>query len=342
MYFAGMNCGLLARVAFGAALALLLTFSGSSDGATVARVGVLFLAVPAKEARELPIVRGFIDGMRELGWTEGKNVEFHWKSAEGNRERIPGLVNEFVRVPVDVLVVSGTDVVKEVLKVTRTTPVVMVNGWDPVGAGVVASLSRPGGSVTGLLRGMDESLWGKQVALFREAIPQLKRLALLVSPRLDKGGGFEEALRTRFPAQAQSLGLTAFPVEAENAEELEEAFSSAARQRADAIMVASSLGFPAANQAIMRGLAIKYRMPVMHISASAVASGGLIYYFPESRIQFARAAVYADKILRGARAGDLPIEQPEKLELLINLGAAKAIGLAIPPSLLMKADKVFD
>jgi putative ABC transport system substrate-binding protein len=336
-----MNSGWLARVVYSTAVVLLLVFSGPGNAAKVARVGLLFLAVPPKEARELPNVRKFLEGMRDLGWTEGKNVEFQWRSAEGNRERIPGLVNELVRLQVDVLVVSGTDLVKDVLSVTRAVPIVMVNGWDPVGAGVVASLSRPGGSVTGMLRGMDESLWGKQAELLKEAIPHLKRLALLASPRLDPGG-WEEAIRTRFPSQAKSLELTVFQVEAENVEELEGAFSSAVRQRADAMMVVSSLGFPAASQAVIRGLATKYRMPVMHISSTAVEAGGLIYYFPDSRMQFARAAGYADKILRGAKAGDLPIEQPEKLELLINLGAAKAIGLALPQSLLMKADRVFE
>jgi putative ABC transport system substrate-binding protein len=298
----------------------------------VFRVGALTPAFPTSEP--YPPLEAFRQGLRALGYVEGQNLVMEYRYAEGF-ERLPELAAELVRLQVEVIVASRVPAIRAAQHTTRTIPIVMAGTADPVAAGVVASLARPGGNTTGLSF-LSVELPGKRLELLKEAVPQSTRVAVLA-----KAAGPSESVRwLNLTGAARALGLHLHVVELHSAEELDSAFAAMTRAGADALIVV-------ADQALMDGLrgrivdlAAKSRLPAMYDWKMYVDAGGLMSYGPSLSDIFRRAATYVDKILKGAKPADLPVEQPTKFELVINLKTAQALGLMIPPRLLFQADEV--
>jgi putative tryptophan/tyrosine transport system substrate-binding protein len=282
-------------------------------------------------------VEAFRLGLRELGYVEGQNILIEYRYAEGKQNRLPDLAADLVRLKVDIIVAQSTETVLAAKSATSTIPIVMTNSADPIGSGLVASLARPGGNVTGmsLLAGLEIS--GKQLELLKETVPKLSRVAVLANPasRSSTGAGL---LREAEPA-ARALGVQIFIVEARDASELEGAFSAMKKARAGAFLMMPNPIFQT-NRRGIAALAASNRIPAMYPYSSLVDAGGLMSYGANLADTHRRAATYVDKILKGAKPADLPVEQPMKFEFIINLNAAKQIGLTIPPNVLVRADKV--
>jgi len=275
----------------------------------------------------------FREGLRDLGWVEGKNIAIEYRYANGTDDRLPGLVADLLRQKPDVIVTSVTGDTLVVKKATSTTPIVMAAG-DPVAAGIVSSLARPGGNITGLSQ-MAPELSGKRLELLKEILPKLSRVAGLWNPE----GRVATFSWEEMQHPARELKLQLHSLEIRNPDDIEKAFEEATRAHIDALMIMPD---PVTRTNLNRiaGLAIKNRLPsVFHIKEFTDA-GGLIAYGPDRSDLFRRSATYVDKILKGAKPGDIPIEQPRKFELVINLKTAKQIGVTIPPSVLFRADKV--
>jgi putative tryptophan/tyrosine transport system substrate-binding protein len=295
------------------------------------RIGVL---EPTPVALNVANLDAFRQGMRELQYAEGRNFVIEYRSPEGQANRFADLAHELVRLKVDLILTRGTPAVTAAKNATRTIPIVMAASGDPLGVGVVTGLARPGGNVTGL-SALTAEVASKRVQLLKEAIPKAQRLAAV----LERG-----ALATQWRATeeaARSLGLQSQVFYIEKAEDLSPAFEAAVKQRADAVLL--GLG-PLIQSNVRRvvNLAARHRLPSAFISREFVVAGGLMAYgvsYPDS---YRRAASYVDKIIKGAKPGDLPIEQPTKFELVINMKTAKALGLTIPPSLLLRADHVIE
>jgi putative ABC transport system substrate-binding protein len=279
-----------------------------------------------------PRLEAFRRGLSELGYVEGKSIVIEYRSADGNVARLPELAAELTRLQVDCIVTGGENPTKAAREATRTIPIVMTSVGDPVHLGFVASLARPGGNVTGLSTHTAD-LVGKRLELIKETIPRLSRVAILSDPR-----GFAVEVKASEPA-ARLLRLQLVSLAAGNLEELKHAFSSAARSRVDAVIVNGS-GFFNTNQATLAELAVRHRLPVMYLEQDFVHAGGLMAYGTSLPDLYRRSATYVDRILRGAQAADLPVEQPTKFEFVINLKAARQIGLTIPPAVLARADEV--
>jgi putative ABC transport system substrate-binding protein len=280
-----------------------------------------------------PFVETFRQALQELGYVEGRNLTIDVRWAEGKDERLPALAAELVRLKVDVIVAGGTPPVLAARRATATIPIVMPVSGDPVARGLAASLARPGGNVTGLA-GLDEELPGKWLELLKETLPKASRVALLWDPAYGRRPVATSELAAR------SLGMHLEILRVSRPEDLENAFADARKNRVEALIVLSSAFFYARRTQLV-ALAEKYRMPtIYHQKEFVVGSGGLMSYGPDFHDMFRRAAGYVDKILKGAKPGDLPIEQPTKFEFVINLRAAKALGLTIPQSLLLRADEV--
>ena len=293
------------------------------------KVGVLS---PFAAAEAAPWHEAFRQSLRELGWIDGKNIDIEYRYA-GSEGELPVLAAELARLKVEVIVTSATGTLAA-KQATRTIPVVMASNADPVVMGIVSSLPRPGGNVTGLSE-ISSELAGKRLELLREMVPGLSRVAVLWYPG---GRGLTVSWReTELPAK--SLGLELQPLEARNTVELERAVASASRAHAGALMVMPSPFF-ASNLRRIADLAIKQRLPSIFNLREFADSGGLLSYGPNRSDEFRRAASYVDKILRGARPADLPVEQPTKFDLVINMKTAKALGLAVPRTLLLRADEV--
>jgi putative ABC transport system substrate-binding protein len=273
--------------------------------------------------------------LRELGWIEGDNVTMEYRWAEGRTERLPALADELVRLRVDVIVTHNTPPTLAAKKATSTIPVVFATAGDAVGSGIVASLARPGGNVTGL-SSMQPDTAGKRVELLRELIPGLRQLAAF----LDVGNPFSKQDNSEVQRTAQTIGVEVATFEIRRDEDIARAFQ-AVKGRAQALYI-SSVPLLFANRAQINDLALAARLPTMHGVREFVQAGGLISYGPHWPDMWRRAANFVDKILRGARPADLPVEQPTKFELVVNLKTAKAIGLAIPPTLLARADEVIE
>jgi putative tryptophan/tyrosine transport system substrate-binding protein len=298
----------------------------------VFRVGALTPAFPISEP--YPPLEAFRQGLRDLGYVEGQNLVIEYRYAEGF-ERLPELAAELVRLQVEVIVASGVPAIRAAQHTTRTIPIVMAGTADPVAAGVVASLARPGGNTTGLSF-LSAELPGKRLELLKEAVPQSTRVAVLAKA----AGPYESVRWLNLTGAARALGLHLHVVELHSAEELDSAFAAMTRAGADALIVV-------ADQALMDGLrgrivdlAATSRLPAMYDWKMYVDAGGLMSYGPSLSDIFRRAATYVDKILKGAKPADLPVEQPTKFELVINLKAAQALGLTLPPTLLVLADEV--
>lgn len=296
----------------------------------VARIGILRVGSPPD-----PLVEGFRHGLRELGYVEGRNIIIEYRWAEGRGERLPSLATDLVGLKVDVILTTGTPSVLAAKQATTEIPIVMASISDPVRHGIVASLARPGGNVTGFTVQNDE-LPGKWMQLLKEAVPRASRVAVL-----ETGGPSEEQVRTS-EAAARSLGVKLHRLKVTRADDFAPAFAAAKRSRVDALIVLGS-PFSFAHRTRLVELAASHRLPTMFNNReSVVGSGGLMSYGPDFHDLFRRAATYVDKILKGAKPGDLPIEQASKFELVINLRTAKALGLTIPPSLLQRADQVIE
>ena len=279
-----------------------------------------------------PFVDAFRQGLRELGYTEGRTIHIEYRWAEGRDERLPGLAADLVRLGVDVIVAGGTQALT-VKHHTTTIPIVMAVAVDPVGAGLITSIARPGGNVTGLAY-LSEELPGKWMELLKETLPRISRVAVLWHPATE--GGQVRMSETA----AASLGLRVHALQVQRSADLVAAFAEAQRRHADALIVLASPFF-FAHRTRLGELAAKHRLPTMyHQQEYVVGSGGLMSYGPNLRDLFRRAATYVDKILKGAKPSDLPVEQPTKFEFVINLKTAKALGLTIPPAVLARADEV--
>jgi ABC-type uncharacterized transport system substrate-binding protein len=281
-----------------------------------------------------PRREAFSQGLRELGYVEGKNVVIEWRYAEEKFNRLPELAAELVRLKVDVIVTGGPNATRPAKEATATIPIVMAFDTDPVGNGFVASLGRPGGNITGLST-LAPEISGKQLELLKEIVPKLSRVAVLGNSTLP---GNAQALK-EVELAAGAFGVKLQYLDVRGPKDIETAFRAAGKGRADAVLVLSSFVIISQRTQIA-DLAIKSRLPAIYPWPEFVQDGGLMTYGASSNDLFRRAATYVDKILKGAKPGDLPVEQPKKFELIINLKAAKQIGLTIPPNVLARADRV--
>ena len=279
-------------------------------------------------------IEAFRQGLRELGYVEGKNIIVEWRSAEGRAERRSEIAAEFVRLNLDVIVSAGPAVTRALREATSTIPIVMAQDTDPVGSGFVATLARPGGNITGL-SSLAPEISGKQLEILKEIVPKVSRVAVIGNSTIP---GDAQGLRETVLA-AGSFEVYLRYLDVVHPKDLETALRAAAKGRADALLF---LGNPILNthrQQVVE-LAAKHRLPATYARPEFVEAGGLIYYGTSYNDLARRAAIYVDKILKGAKAADMPVEQPTKFEFVINLKTAKQIGLAIPPSVLARADKV--
>ena len=267
---------------------------------------------------------------------EGKNIIIEHRWAEGKYERLPGLAAEMVQMKVDVIVAASPPAVQAAQQATTTIPIVMVTTADPVGSGFVASLSRPGRNITGLSN-INVDVSSKYLELLRVAVPKLSRVTVLVNPSHPNHPDFLK----RIQATEKTNSVKISPAQASTASQIEAAFGSMKQERAGALIVLPDQFFFAQARRIAE-LAAQHRLPTMFWTREAVESGGLMSYGQNNAEHYYRAATYVDKILKGAKPGDLPVEQPTKIELVINLKTAKAIGLTIPQELLFRADKVIE
>jgi putative ABC transport system substrate-binding protein len=298
------------------------------------RIGYL---APRSQAAESTRAEAIRLALRELGYIDGQNVAFEYRYGDGQRDRYPKLAAELVRLKVDVIVAAGGDqAVLAAKNATKTIPIVMVGGGiDPVRAGLIESLARPGGNITGVTNLLIQ-LGGKRLELLKEAFPKLHRVAVLYDPGVTLAA---LVVKEELPGAARGLGLTIQPWEVRAADEFEQVFASLNKQRPDGLYAPAG---PLVNSNLKRiaGLALKSRLPSTYDSREAVDAGGLMYYGADLVDSYRRVAVYVDKILKGTKPADLPVEQPTKFELVINLKTAKQIGLTIPQKLLARADKV--
>ena len=278
----------------------------------------------------------FREAMRELGYVEGRNVTIEYRWAEGRVERLPELAAELIRTGVDVIVVANMIADHAVRQVTTSIPVVMVAGDDPVGQGVAASLARPGGNVTGLLSQNDD-LYAKRIELLLEVAPRADRIAVLADP----GDPLNRQNLAAMSAAARTLGVALVPVEVVGPAALPEALTTVRRAAATALVVQSGPLFLISIRHLV-ALVEDAGLPAIYGTRTSAEAGGLISYGFNSSANFRRSAAYVDRILKGAKPADLPIEQPTKFELVINLKTAKAMGITIPPTLLARADEVIE
>jgi putative ABC transport system substrate-binding protein len=314
------------------ALLLALSFSVSAQQpAKIPRIGYLIATSPSVIAAR---IEAFRQGLSELGYVEGKNIVIDYRYAEGKLDRLPALAAELVRLKVDVIVTAGPTDTKTGKEATRTIPIVMTWDYDPVGSGFVASLARPGGNITGLSM-LAPEISGKQLELLKETVPKVSRVAVL-SP--SSQSGYAQVLR-EMDLAAESLKIKLQYLDVLNLKDIESAFQSADKGRANAVLVLQS-PVTGSHRKQLADLAIKSRLPTISPRSDFVEDGGLMSYGASFVDLSRRAATYVDKILKGAKPADLPVEQPIKFEFVVNLKAAKQIGLTIPPNVLTRADKV--
>jgi len=280
-------------------------------------------------------IEAFRQGLRELGYIEGKNIVIEWRSSEGKADRLPALAAELVRLKVDVIVTSGPVATRAAKEATTTIPIVMAQDIDPVGSGFVASLARPGGNITGLSTFRPE-LSGKQLELLKEIVPRLSRVAVLGTSTQP---GYAQQLR-EVELAAGALGVQLQYFDVLDPKDIETAFLAASKGRADAVLMMVAGGVASSQRTQIVDLAVKSRLPVMYSERAYVEAGGLMTYGVSVEDLARRAATFVDKILKGRTPADLPVEQPMKFDFVINLKAAKAIGLTIPPNVLVRAQKV--
>jgi putative ABC transport system substrate-binding protein len=321
--------GLVVALVF--SLLALLNSGEAQQAAKVPRVGYVFARVSSADQQLWDAAR---QGLRELGYVEGQNITLEVRWAEGRTERIPDLVAELVRFKVDVLVVATTPGALAAKSATRTIPVVFVAVGEAVEGGLVASLARPGGNLTGVTV-LNPEISGKRLELLKESLPSISRVAVLTNP----GNPIHTILWRETRTAAQALGLQLQPIKVRAPEDFDEACRAATSGRADALLAfddALTVGY----RARLVALAAKYRLPTMYGLREFPDAGGLVSYGANFPDQYRRTATFVDRILKGAKPADLPVEQPTKFELVINLKTAKALGLTIPQSLLLRADEI--
>jgi len=326
--------GLAVVLVVGLTLAPLRTAAAQPAG-KVPRVAYLTPWSDSDPGRQRGL-EAFRQGLRELGYVEGQNIAIESRSAEGKDDRLPALAADLVRSKVDVIVAASGAATRAVQQTTRTIPIVMSLVSDPVGSGLVASLARPGGNVTGLTI-MAPDLMAKQLELLKEVVPKVTRVALLQNP----DNPASAAQLREAEAAARALRIQPETLEARNPQEIEGAFAAMIRKRAGALLILSAAIFFTQRRQIAE-LAAKGRLPSIVGTRDYPDAGGLMAYGPSLPDLERRAASFVDKILRGAKPADLPVEQPTKFELVINLKTAKALGLTIPPSVLGRADQIIE
>jgi putative ABC transport system substrate-binding protein len=318
-------------VALGALLFALCLPAEAQDLKQIPRIGFLSAATASSQVSRLVAFR---DGLRELGYVEGQNITIEYRYAEGHRDQLREFAAELVRLKVDVILTGGPQATRAAKEATKTIPIVMAQDNDPIGNGFVASLARPGRNITGLTNTSPE-LSGKWLELLKETVPRLSRIAVLGNSNTP---GNAQALRETELA-AGAFGVQLQYLDVQNAKDIETAFRAASTGRADAILVLAN-SVIVSHRAQVADLAVKGGLPAIYFQTELVQNGGLMFYGPNLLDLFRRAAVYVDKIVKGAKPADLPVEQPTKFELVINLKTAKQIGLEIPQSVLYRADKV--
>ena len=296
----------------------------------VSKIGVL---IAGSSSTSQSNTDAFRQGLKDLGYVEGKNIVIEWRFAEGKLDRLPELAAELLRLRVDVIVTGGSNPARAAKKATSTIPIVMANAADPVADGFVASLARPGGNMTGLSR-MAPDLSGKRLELLKETVPKASRVAVLWHP--STGG---QPRSKEIEAVARVLGMTFQSLQVRTPDDFDGVFRAAKKEHADVLMVVSN-GFINSHRKPIVELVAENRLPTMYEEQEWVNAGGLMSYAADQLESYRRAATYVDKILKGTKPADLPVEQPTKFELIINLKAAKQIGLTIPPNVLARADKV--
>ena len=306
----------------------------AQPAANVPRIG--WLGGPTRESAEV-FVREFRRGLKDLGWVEGQNIVIEWRFAGGRAERLPDLAAELVRLRVDLIVVPSTPTALAAKNATKTIPLVTVGGGDPVELGLVASLARPGGNITGLSSNLGPEIAGKQLEVLKETVPKVSRMAVLWNPTTP---GNALALREA-EITARALAVELQLLEARSASDFDGAYAAMTARRAGALLILGDVMFTT-HRRRLAALAVKSRLPAIYGGREFVDEGGLLCYGAKLSDNFHRAAVYVDKILKGAKPGDLPIERPTTFQLVVNLKTARALGLTIPPSLLQRADQVID
>jgi putative ABC transport system substrate-binding protein len=299
------------------------------------RVGYLSSSV-RPDSFESGTVASFRRGLRELGYVEGRNLLIEWRFAEGKNERLPSLVAELLQLKVDVLLASGTPSARAAQKATTTIPIVMGSSGDPVGVGLIKSLARPEGNITGLTN-ISGDISSKHLQMLLDMVPKLSRVAVLLNPT----NAAHAATLKSVAEAAQKIGVRMLSVEARTPQEIETAFSTMSREKAGAVIMENDSVFNQQARQIAE-IAMKYRLPSIHGRRDFPEAGGLMSYGPSFDDMFRRAATYVDKIFKGAKPADLPVEQPTLFELIINGKTAKALGLKIPQSLLVMTDKVIE
>jgi putative tryptophan/tyrosine transport system substrate-binding protein len=301
----------------------------------VPRIGYLSALDPATESTRSEGIRL---ALRGLGYIEGQNIAIEYRYTEGKSDRYPELAAELVLLKVDLILVGGgDDSIRAAMNATKTIPIVMVGaGRDPVRAGLVESLARPGGNVTGFTN-FSRELGGKRLELLKEAIPKLVHVAVLYDPAIP---GTSREVKEDLPVAARALGLTVRPWEVRAADDFEKVFAALNKQRPDGLYVPGGGQLINANRKRIADLALKSRLPSVYGNREYVEFGGLMFYGADLAESYRRVAYYVDRILKGAKPADLPVEQPTKFEFIINLKAAKQIGLTIPPEVLARANKV--
>ncbi len=322
------------RSAIGLMLALAIVVASLATEAqqpkNVHRIGYLLVTTREQDT----YLETFLETMRALGYVEGQNLSMEYHAAEGHYERLPALAVELVRLPVDVLLVVSTPAALAAKQATTTIPIVMMGGGDPVGSGLVASLARPGGSITGLAV-LDPEVVGKQLEFLKDVLPTVSRVAVLWNPANPL-----HALNVRAAeVAAQALGVQLHLVEAGGPEAFDSAFAAMTSAHAGALLVLGDAMFFTHRRRLVE-LAATSRLPTIHNVRPFVEAGGLLAYGPSAFDLHRRAAIYVDKILKGAKPADLPVEQPTKFDLVLNLKTAQALGITFPPALLMLADEV--
>jgi putative ABC transport system substrate-binding protein len=319
------------RTVFRLVATILLTTVALTEAQQAAKVAKIGWLTTASDRSVSPIVN---QGLRALGYVEGKNIFIEYRSAEGKLDRLPALADELVRLKVDVIVAISTASALAAKNATKTIPIVFTSGGDPVAVGLVDSLARPGGNLTGI-NAMTAELAGKRLELLKETVHKLSRVAVLWNPRSQ--GSTQEWKESQLPAR--ELGLQLHSMEVSSADKYESAFKEAIKARSAALAVTSA-SVNNSNHKRIADLAAKHRLPAISRWGEFVASGGLMSYGPDEAERFRRVAYLIDRILKGAKPADLPVEQPMKFELVLNFKTAKALGLTIPPIVLMRVTRV--
>jgi len=318
----------------GGAIACPVGVRAQQQTGKVPRIGFLSLTSPSDRP---PLLDAFRQGLRELGWVEGQNVVIDYRYAEDRVDRLPDLASELVRLKVDLIVSWGTQGVTAAKDATKTIPIVMIAVRDPVGIGLIASLARPGGNVTGVSGYAGLEIVAKQLELLKETVPKVRSVAILSNPT----NAYHQLAIREVNVQARSLGVQLQLLEARGPDEFDGAFAAMANERVGALLVLSDATLNS-HRTQLADLAARSRLPAAFGVRESVEAGGLMSYGPSFLDLFRRSATFVDKILKGAKPADLPVEQPVKFELVINLRTAKALGLEVPLHLQQRADEVIE